>query len=422
MRTEPTIIIHGGRSLSGAVKVEGAKNSALKLMAACLLCPGQHSLHNVPQIADTKVMADLLRGLGAQVKHDRGRLEIDSSALTGFEAPYELVSQMRASTAVLGPLLARTGRAKVAMPGGCQIGSRKLDMHIRGLEAMGARFELEHGYMDASAPANGLGAAHIRLPGPSVGATENLLMAATCADGVTTLENCAREPEIGDLVHFLQRMGAPIDASLPGTLKITGGARLHPVKDYEVVGDRIEACTYIAAGALCGGPVTVTGVDPDHLRNPLQKLSRMGVQIVCGERSITVARRGRLAATTLQTLPYPGFPTDAQSFFMVLCSLADGESRIEETIFENRFMLADELNRMGARVSTYGNIASIKGVTALSGAPVQAPDLRGGAALVLAGLVAEGDTIVSNVHHIDRGYQDLCAKLTGLGAKVRRIG
>jgi UDP-N-acetylglucosamine 1-carboxyvinyltransferase len=424
------IKVQGGRALKGAVKVEGAKNSALKLMAATILCPGRHAIQNIPDIADTQVMVQVLRHLGAVVDFRDGAAMIDTAMVRGYEAPYELVSQMRASTAVLGPLVARVGRAKVAMPGGCQIGSRKLDMHIKGLEALGASFELEHGYMDATAPEGGLHAAHIKLSKPSVGATENILMAATLADGISLIENVAREPEIMVLVRFLQTMGAEVEviepnlrAGKPAALRVTGGARLHPVQDYPVIGDRIEACTFVVAGALCGGPVTVTGIDPDYLQVPLDRLRDMGIHIATGPDSITVAASGERSSLTpidITTLPYPGLATDVQAFFMTLMSLVPGVSHIKETIFENRFTLAYELNRMGAHIAVDGNLATIAGVEVLSGAPVESPDLRGGAALVLAGLAAEGETTITKIHHIDRGYQDFCGKLKALGARVKR--
>jgi UDP-N-acetylglucosamine 1-carboxyvinyltransferase len=410
------IVVDGGRRLTGTVHVGGAKNSALKLMAAALLAPGVTTLRNVPDISDVAVMAEVLERLGAGVARADHTLTIDAATLTSYEAPYDLVVRMRASTCVLGALVGRLGHAHVAMPGGCNIGSRKVDIHISGLESLGIAISTEHGYIDASGPAHG---AHVTLDFPSVGATENLLMASVLADGVTTIDNAAREPEIADLAKMLVEMGASIEGAGTPTIMVTGVGALSPV-DHTVVGDRIEAGTYLLAGALDSGPVTVTGFRPDHLDVVLQKLVQAGCTVERSDGGVTISRSGPIRAVDVQTLPYPGFPTDLQAPFMALLALADGGSVITENVFENRFIFADEIARMGADVRIDGHYALMRGVPGLSGAPVRSPDLRGGAALVLAGLVAEGRTVVTDVHHIDRGYEGFVEKLASLGAAVRR--
>jgi UDP-N-acetylglucosamine 1-carboxyvinyltransferase len=411
------IVVDGGRPLAGTVRVGGAKNSALKLMAAALLASGITTLRNVPDISDVAVMAEVLERLGAVVTRSDHTLTIDATELTSYEAPYDLVVRMRASTCVLGALIGRLGRAHVAMPGGCNIGSRKVDIHIAGLEQLGVSISTEHGYIDAAGPAHG---ARVMLDFPSVGATENLLMASVLADGETVIDNAAREPEIIDLANLLSEMGASIQGAGSPTITVTGVTALAPV-DHAVVGDRIEAGTYLIAGALDSGPVTVMGFDPDHLDVVLQKLERTGCTIERMADGATISRLGPIQPVDIQTLPYPGFPTDLQAPFMALLALADGGSVITENVFENRFIFADEIARMGADIRIDGHYALIRGVAALSGAPVRSPDLRGGAALVLAGLVAEGRTVVTDVHHIDRGYEGFVDKLGSLGASVRRV-
>ncbi|MDO8848136.1 MAG: UDP-N-acetylglucosamine 1-carboxyvinyltransferase [Coriobacteriia bacterium] len=414
-----SIVVTGGRPLTGTVRVGGAKNSALKLMAAALLAPGASVIKNVPDISDVSVMAEVLEGLGAKVTREDHSVRVDATHLTSLETPYELVAQMRASIVVLGPLVARFGRARVAMPGGCNIGSRKIDMHIHGLEHLGVRIAFEHGYIDATAP-DGLKGDHVLLDFPSVGATENLLMAAVLAEGVTTIENAAREPEISDLVDMLIGMGAHIKGRGSSTLMIQGVPELAPVV-HTTVGDRIEAGTFLVAGALGGGPVTVTGFDPAHLEMLIIKMQLAGCTFEMLPDGATVRRTGAIRPVDIATLPYPGFPTDMQAQFMALVSLAKGDSVITENVFENRFMFADEIKRMGADVDIEGHRALVRGVSALQGAPVRSPDLRGGAALVLAALVAEGETTVSDVHHIMRGYEDFAGKLAALGADVRLV-
>jgi UDP-N-acetylglucosamine 1-carboxyvinyltransferase len=413
----PSIIVTGGRPLSGSVRAGGAKNSALKLMAAALLASGESVIHNVPAISDVDVMARVLEGLGARVIREDHTVRVDASDVTSVETPYELVAQMRASIVVLGPLVARFGHARVAMPGGCNIGSRKIDMHVHGLEHLGVDVSFEHGFIDAAAP-GGLRGAQVILDFPSVGATENLLMASVLAEGVTVIDNAAREPEIGDLVDMLTSMGARISGRGSSTLEIEG-VRTLTAAEHTTIGDRIEAGTFLVAGALAGGPVTVTGFDPSHLEMLLNKLGAAGCEIVVAGESVTISRAEPVMPVDIATLPHPGFPTDMQAQFMALMALAQGDSVITENVFENRFMFADEIKRMGADIDIEGHRALVRGVDRLEGAPVCSPDLRGGAALVLAGLVAEGQTVVTGVHHIERGYEDFTGKLASLGADVR---
>lgn len=413
-----TIRIIGGERLSGTVRVSGAKNSALKLMAATILAPGENSVGNVPDISDVTVMSEVLRTLGATVERTGDRLSIDTSRVEPHEMPYELVAAMRASIAVLGPLLARFGTARVPMPGGCRIGTRSLDIHFRGLAALGTEFAVEHGIIVATAP-DGLRGAMAVLDFPSVGATENTMMAAVLAKGETVIENAAREPEIVDLANMLTAMGADIEGAGSPTITVRGVESLTPV-EHETVGDRIEAGTFLVAGALTGGPIQVKGFDPGHLEMVIRKLERAGAEVTVGDDFVEVVRTGDIQPVSIQTLPYPGFPTDMQAQFMALLSLAKGYSVITENVFENRFMFAEEVNRMGADVRIEGHHALIEGVEKLSGAPVRSTDLRGGAALVLAGLVAHGETIVGEIEHIDRGYEGYVEKLSSLGARIER--
>jgi len=419
--SKENIIIEGNKTLKGSVQVSGAKNSALKLIAASILGGGKSTLHNVPIISDIDVMSDVVTHLGAIVERHEHTLTIDTSVINTFETSYELVIKMRASIAVLGPLIARFGRARVAMPGGCQIGARKIDMHLVGLEALGAEFTIDHGYLDASTP-RGLKGVPVVLEFPSVGATENLLMAAVVAEGTTTIQNAACEPEITDLANMLNAMGARIKGAGSPYIEIEGVAldSLHPC-EHTTVGDRIEAGTFLAGAALTGGPVTVSGIDPAFLRMAIMKLEALGATVVVENGSITVSREKPINATDIQTLPHPGFPTDLQAQFMVLAALADGNSVITENIFENRFMLAAELNRMGADISIEGHHALVRGVTRLQGAPVSCSDLRAGAALVLAGIAADGQTRVHEIEHIDRGYENFVGKLQNLGAQISRV-
>ena len=413
------IRVEGGHSVTGTVRVEGAKNSALKLMAATIMAPGVTTLTNVPNIADVHVMGKVLKNIGAKIEvvgvHE---LKIDTSDVDSWETPYHLVAQMRASTAVLGPLLSRFGRAVVAMPGGCNIGARKIDMHILGLEALGVEFKVDHGNIYASAP-HGLVGDTVTLSFASVGATENLMMASVFAKGTTTIDNAAREPEIVDLANLLNEMGAKISGAGSPVIEVEGVDELHPVT-HEVVGDRIEAGTFLAIGALAGESVRVTGFSPSHLGLVLKKFEQMGATVERGTRECTVWRERPLAPTDIQTLPFPGFPTDMQAQTMCLLALAKGSCVITENVFENRFMFASELSRMGADIVIEGHHAIVHGVEGFSGAQVRSPDLRGGAALVMAGLVADGVTTVSDIHHIDRGYEGFVEKLASLGAKIER--
>ena len=413
------IQVEGGHRVTGEVRVEGAKNSALKLMAATIMAPGVTTLTNVPNIADVHVMGKVLKNIGARIEVvNEHELRIDTSSVDSWETPYHLVAQMRASTAVLGPLLSRFGRAVVAMPGGCNIGARKIDMHILGLEALGVEFEVEHGNIYASAP-HGLVGDTVTLSFASVGATENLMMASVFAKGVTTIDNAAREPEIVDLANMLNKMGAKISGAGSPVIEIEGVSELHPV-EHRVVGDRIEAGTFLAIGALTGDPVTVLGFDPAHLGLVLRKFEQMGGSVERVSGGCRVWRERPLVPTDIQTLPFPGFPTDMQAQVMCLLALAKGSCVITENVFENRFMFASELSRMGADITIEGHHAIVHGVDGFSGTQVRSPDLRGGAALVLAGLVADGLTTVSDIHHIDRGYEGFVEKLSSLGACIER--
>ena len=419
--SEEIIVVEGTGVLTGQIRVSGAKNSALKLLAATLLGQGRSVVQNVPLISDIEVMTEVLRVLGATVEREGHQVAVDTSSVDCFETPYELVSKMRASISVLGPLIGRFGRARVAMPGGCQIGARKIDMHLAGLEHLGVEFTVDHGYLEANAP-QGLHGAEVMLTFPSVGATENLLMAAVTAEGTTVIDNAAREPEIVDLCNMLNEMGAQITGGGSPSITIQGVPldKLHPCV-HQTVGDRIEAGTFLVGGALTGGPLKVTGIDPSFLRMALLKLREMGCTVETGPDWISVERSGSLRPTEIQTLPHPGFPTDLQAQFMLLAALAEGNSVITENVFENRFMFAAELCRMGANITIDGHHAFVQGVKALQGAPVSSTDLRAGGALVLAGIVAEGRTDVHQIRHIDRGYEDYVGKLSSLGACVKRV-
>lgn len=418
--SDDVIIVHGNNHLEGEVQISGAKNSALKLMAASILGRGESVIRNVPRISDIEIMSEVLARLGANVSRDGHTLTIDTSSVDKHETPYELVSKMRASISVLGPLIGRFGEAHVAMPGGCQIGARKIDMHLVGLEALGVSFNVDHGVLIAHVK-DGLHGANIVLEFPSVGATENMLMAAVVADGVTVIDNAAREPEIADLCDMLVSMGAHIEGAGSPSIRVEGVAlsELHPC-DHTTVGDRIEAGTFLVGGALTGGPVVVRGIDPEFLRMAIVKLRSMGCNVETGEDWIKVSREEPLQAVDIQTLPHPGFPTDLQAQFMLLSALSDGTSVVTENVFENRFMFAAEMMRMGANITIDEHHAVIRGKKRLQGAPVSATDLRAGAALVLAGIAAEGYTTIYDVKHIDRGYEDYVGKLTKLGADVMR--
>ncbi len=410
-------IIEGNRNLSGTIQVSGAKNAILPAMATCLLAPGKSVLRNVPSLIDLKSMAHLLRVLGARVVYENGMMSIDSRDIVYNEAPYELVSKMRASIYVLGPLLARLGEARVSFPGGCAIGTRPVDLHLSALEALGATIEIEHGYIHATA--DKLIGADIHFAKSSVGATINTLMAAVLAQGQTRLFNAAMEPEVDSTIDLLNKMGAKITGTGSTTLQIEGVEELFPV-EMQMISDRIEAGTFLIAGAMSTQPVTVENLDPRHLDILLDKLRLAGCELDVQEKSITVIPPQVIKPVDILTLPYPGFPTDLQAQFTVLMSLADGSSYIEDTIFPDRFMHVAELNRLQASIRMERNIARVEGVPKLFGAEVMATDLRASAALVLAGMVAEGSTIVSRIYHIDRGYDRIEEKLNSIGAKIVR--
>ena len=411
------LFVTGGSPLDGTVEISGAKNSALKLMAAALLADGRTTLRNVPKIQDCSTMVEVLEHLGVVCGWDDGALVLETAGVRPVETPYELVSRMRASILVLGPLLATFGTAKVAMPGGCNIGSRAIDLHIRGLEKMGARFHSEHGFLIGET--KGLRGAVVNLDFPSVGATENVLMAAVAAKGTTVIENAAREPELVDLADLLSEMGARIDGVGTPTIEIEGVEGFGPV-DHTVIPDRVEAGTFAIAACATGGRVVLDGARSDHLDLVLSKLADAGADVLATEGGVAVSMGSRPRCVDLVTLPYPGFPTDLQPQMMALLAAAEGTSIVTENVFESRFMFVDELNRMGADIRTEGHHAVLRGVGRLSAAPVRALDIRAGAAMVVAALSADGVTEIENMYHVDRGYQDFEAKLTTLGAVLRR--
>ena len=410
--------IHGGARLVGEVHVGGAKNSVLKLMAASLLAVGKTTIANVPAIADVEIMSDLLRRLGCTVTHEGSLLTIDVPATPSHRADYDLVRKMRASINVLGPLVARIGRAEVALPGGDAIGSRGLDFHIKGLESLGATAHVEHGYVIAEAP-QGLTGAAISLDFPSVGATENLMTAAVLAQGVTTIENAAREPDLVDLGEFLISMGAKIAGLGSPVITVTGVKELHPTH-HITVSDRIIAGTWAFAAAMTQGDITIHGARADHMEVMLEKLTSAGAIVTSTADGVRVKMEQRPTAVDVATLPYPGFATDLLPFIIAMNSIAEGDSLVTENVFESRFMFVNELSRLGAQVHVDGHHASIHGISQLSGAPVEATDIRAGAGLVLAALVAEGVTTVDGAFHVDRGYPEFAEQLRALGADVTR--
>ncbi|HLB86525.1 MAG TPA: UDP-N-acetylglucosamine 1-carboxyvinyltransferase [Terriglobales bacterium] len=416
-------VIRGGNPLLGTIRVSGAKNAALPAMAAALLAEEPVILENIPQVRDIETTRKLLAAMGAEVELGYGRAQHRTTLccrnLASPEASYELVKTMRASTLVLGPLVARCGRARVSLPGGCAIGARPIDLHIKGLERLGAIITQEHGYVEARAER--LRGAEIVFDKITVTGTEELLMAAALADGETVMQNCAREPEVADLADLLNKMGARIEGAGTATIRVKGVATLHGAK-HRIIPDRIEAGTFIVAGALTGGDINVAGCEPRHLGALLHKLDEAGVKCVHNADSVRVIGDGPLRAADMETKEYPGFPTDMQAQYMALATQAEGTSIITENIFENRFMHALELVRMGANIKIEGSRAIVRGKTPLSAAAVQASDLRASASLVLAALVADGETIIDRVYHIDRGYEHIEEKLRGVGAQIRRIG
>jgi UDP-N-acetylglucosamine 1-carboxyvinyltransferase len=417
-------VIRGGNPLLGTVKISGAKNAALPAMAAALLTDETVILENIPQVRDIETERRLLAAMGAEVELGYGRAQhrttINCGRLsTNPEASYELVKTMRASTLVLGPLVARMGFARVSMPGGCAIGARPIDLHIKGLERLGATITQEHGYVEARAKR--LKGNRIVFDKITVTGTEDLLMAAVLAEGETVMENCAREPEVADLANLLIKMGAKIEGHGSSTIRIQGVDKLGGAR-HRIIPDRIEAATFIIAGALTGGDLNISGCDPTHLTALLQKLEEVGVRVRANGDSVRVMADNPLKAADIATEEYPGFPTDAQAQYMALCTQAEGSSVIAENIFENRFMHVLELVRMGANIKVEGRRAIVRGKTPLSGAAVQASDLRASASLVLAALVADGETIIDRVYHIDRGYERIEEKLRAVGAQMKRIG
>jgi len=412
------LIINGGRKLKGDVSVSGSKNAALPIFVATILSPGIFEISNVPFLRDINTTIKVLESLGAKIEGNGNVVKIDTTDLNNVEATYELVKTMRASVLVLGPLLARHGRARVSLPGGCAIGARPIDQHLKGLKALGAEIRLEHGYVEATAKR--LKGARINFDMPTVGGTEHLMMTASLAKGVTLLENAAREPEIVDLANMLNRMGARIEGAGTDTIRIDGVSELSPV-DYRVMPDRIEAGTFMVAAAITGGDVRISNMQLEHLDALVFKLQDAGVEIINKNGFVRVKGPKKLRSINIKTRPYPGFPTDMQAQFMALMCIADGASVIAENIFENRFMHVSELIRFGADITIDGKSALVKGTRKLSGAPVMATDLRASASLILAGLAAEGQTEITRIYHLDRGYEAIEKKLAGLGADIVRV-
>lgn len=415
------LIVKGGNRLVGTVKTSGAKNAVLPIIAASILGESPSRLDEIPQLEDVKTICGVLEHLGVRVDRSEPHvLQIDTSNITAYEAPYNLVRTMRASFVVLGPLLARMGHARISQPGGCAIGSRPIDLHLKGFEALGATITQDHGFIDAVAP-NGLKGADIYLDFPSVGATENIMMAACLAEGVTTLENPAEEPEIVDLANYLNQMGARVRGAGIGVIRIEGVQHMHGC-DHTVIPDRIEAGTYMIAAAMTHGDIIIENVLAEHQKPLLAKLREAGVLIEEDIDRIHVSCPGPLKGINVKTMPYPGFPTDMQPQIMAMMTISEGRSNLIETVFENRFMHVVEMNRMGANIATTGaRAALIEGPSQLTGCEVNATDLRAGAAMILSGLVAEGTTTIGNLHHIDRGYEDIVGKLQALGADIQRI-
>ncbi len=414
------IVVRGGKALAGNVKVSGAKNAVLPIIAASILAEeGTSVIHDVPALDDVYTICELLKTLQVDVTYDGETLKINATNLNGIEASYDLVRKMRASFLVMGPLLSRKGKARIALPGGCAIGTRPIDQHLKGFEAMGAKIDIGQGFIEAEVEGR-LKGAKIYLDIASVGATENIMMAASLAEGITVIENAAEEPEIVDLANFLNSMGAKIRGAGTGSIRIEGVERLKGCT-HCVIPDRIEAGTFMVAAAITGGDVFVEGAICDHLKPITAKLREMGVEVEEHENGVRVRRTGPLKAVDVKTLPYPGFPTDMQSQMMALLLASEGTSIVTETVFENRFMHVEEFRRMSANIKIEGRSAIIEGGIKLTGSKVCATDLRAGAALILAGLIAEGETEVGGLHHIDRGYVDITGKLQALGANIERV-
>jgi UDP-N-acetylglucosamine 1-carboxyvinyltransferase len=412
------ILVQGGRRLTGEVQVSGAKNAALPILVSALMCDGLNTYTNVPDLRDIRSTLDLLNHLGVRSETDGHTVQVDAAGLNNHEAPYDLVRKMRASILVLGPLVARLKKARVSLPGGCAIGARPINLHLKGLEQLGAQIDLSHGYVEACC--DRLKGADIYFDAVTVTGTENLMMAAVLAQGTTVLRNAAREPEIRALADVLNQMGARIKGAGTSEMIIDGVEALYPV-EAPIIPDRIETGTFMAAAALTGGDVTINGAEPEHVNAVIDKLRLTGAQIDVHPNTIRVRGSDAIAGVDVKTLPYPGFPTDMQAQFMVLMTVAQGTSVISETIFENRFIHVSELRRMGADITVSGNSALVKGVERLSGAPVMATDLRASACLILAGLIAENTTEVLRVYHLDRGYESLERKFEQLGAAIKRV-
>lgn len=411
-----TIIVKKSGALHGHLKVNGSKNSILPILAASLLTKEKCTLHEIPDLEDVHVMCDLLSSLGAKInKINNNSLEIQVENIINYEAPYDLISKLRASFLVMGPLLSRINKAKVSMPGGCAIGTRPVDLHIKGFKNLNIDINVNRGFIQAQT--DNITGNNVYLDFPSVGATENLMMVACTAKGKTIIENCAEEPEIIDLANFINSMGGKIEGAGTKTITITGVDKLHGT-EYTVIPDRIEAGTYMVAAVLTGGELCIDNVIPAHVQPVIAKLREVGAEVVENGSSVIVRSKGLINSTDIKTLPYPGFPTDMQAQFMLLLSLANGTSVINETIFENRFMHANEFLRMGANIKIEGNTAIVNGLNSLTGTKVKATDLRAGAALILAGLVADGETEISEIHHIKRGYADIVEKLQSVGADI----
>ena len=414
------LIVKGGKRLVGTVKTSGAKNAVLPIIAASIMGTSPSHFDEVPMLEDVRTISEVLRSLGIKVESkEKNCLDIDSTVVESYEPPCELMRNMRASFFVMGPLLARMGKARIYMPGGCAIGARPVDIHLKGFEALGVVLDQQEGFIEATTP-NGLKGATIYFDFPSVGATENVMMAAALAEGVTILENAAEEPEIVALASYLNKMGAKIRGAGTDVIRIEGVKELHGA-DYTIIPDRIEAGTYMIAAAMTGGDVIVDNVLPEHQKPLIAKLREAGAIVEEDIDKVRVIGNGTLKGVSVKTLPYPGFPTDMQAQIMAMLVVSEGKSKVTETVFENRFMHVEELNRMGAKITTSDRSANIEGPAKLVGCDVRATDLRAGAAMILAGLVAEGETRIGDLHHIDRGYEDIVEKLKNLGADIERI-
>ena len=414
----PRIRVKKSGPLKGSINIDGAKNAVLPIIAATLLANDKCVLKSVPNLRDVYVISDLLRHLGAKVEYKDNTLTVDSSTINTYEAPYELVKKMRASFLVMGPLLARFNHTKISMPGGCAIGTRPIDLHLKGFKALGAKVNIDHGFVEAKT--DHLKGSKLYLDFPSVGATQNIMMAAVLAEGVTTIENAAEEPEIVDLANFLNEMGASVRGAGTNTIKITGVKKLKGT-EHTIIPDRIEASTYMVAAAMTKGDIVLNNVIIDHLKPVIAKLTEAGAKVIEGENSIRVIGPEKIKPIDVKTLPHPGFPTDVQAQFMAMLTVADGTGVVIETVFENRFMHVTEFNRMGANIKIDGRSAVVNGVDSLVGADVTATDLRAGAALILCGLIADGITNINEIYHIQRGYVDIDKKFRALGGDVRIV-